>query len=195
VVASAVLYAEDVMQVDAVLTKDDLPELLGQFAPLTIRLGKHGQLIVSDPRDITLIPGAGARVCCKGKLNWTVLGLDVPVTLNSLILILRPEILDDERGNALVFKVEIEHIDLAGVPEVLDDGITDKVNRELAANHVELSWNYVRTLSHTFKLPESLEPLESLDLRAAGGRVLVTAEAIRFSVPFHTAVRRRADAT
>jgi hypothetical protein len=180
------------MQVEAILTKDDLPELIAQFAPLTIRLGKHGHLVVSDPTDVTLIPDAGARVCCKAKLAWIVLGLDVPVTLKSLILILRPEIVNDEKGAALVFKLEIEHIDLAGVPGFLDDSITDKLNRELAANHVELSWNYARTLSHTFKLPESLEPPESLELLAGSGRVQVTADAIRFTVPFRTAVARRA---
>ncbi len=178
------------MHVEAIITTGDLPGLLAQFAPLTIRLGKHGLLIVSEPSDVTFVPGAGARVCCKARLTWTVLGLEGPVTLKSVTSIVRPEIEKRENGEALVFKLAIEHVDFAGVLGVLDKSIMDSMSSELVGKHVELSWNYVRALSHTFKLPESLGPPESFELCAIGGQVHVTAEVLRFTVPFRAAVVR-----
>ena len=71
------------MWIEAVLLKDELSMLVGQFAPVAIRLGEDGELQVHDPGDVTIVPDLGLRVVCKATLHWTVLGFAVPVTLDS----------------------------------------------------------------------------------------------------------------
>jgi hypothetical protein len=178
------------MWLEAILSNEDLTALVGQLAPLTIPLADQGHLEVTDPHDITLVAGVGLRLICKAKLRWPVLGIDVPITLKSVTVVLRPEIAKDESGESLVFKLEIEHADFAGIPTMLDTRITEKVNKELAAKHVELAWDFKKSLSHVFKLPESLQPIDAIALDVAWGEIKVTDKALVFAVSFHAAVTR-----
>ena len=180
------------MWVEAILLKEDLSALVAQFAPLTIRLGHDGHLHVTDPGDVVLLPDTGLRVVCKAKLEWPILGISFPVTLNSLVVILRPKIVPRATGETLVFFLEIEHADLAGVPTMVDNRATEMINSELAAKHVELSWDYINTLTQTFDLPASLQPLEQLALRVGGAKVKVTSEAMGLAILFVANVTRRA---
>jgi hypothetical protein len=73
---------------------------------------------------------------------------------------------------------------------MVDQRILEKVNEALAEN--ELTWHFIRALSHTFALPGSLAPLESLELDVAWGEVRVPDEALVFAVSFHPNVKRHA---
>lgn len=182
------------MWVEAILSKEDLEALVAKMTPLTLRLDDdQGDFHLSDPSEITLVPDVGLRVVCKAKLRWPVLGVDVPVALHSLIVILRPEIAKTDGGDTLVFKLVIEHADLAGVPRIIDDRITQKVNDALAEKHVELAWNFAETLSHAFSLPALLDPVEAIALKVAWGRIKVTSDALVLAVSFHSSVLRRDD--
>ena len=180
------------MWVEAILMKEDLSKLVGQFLPVAIRLGdaNEGELSLTDPSDVSLVAGEGLRVVCKAKVRWPVLGIDVPVTLHSLTILLRPEPVRREHGDAVVFKLEIEHADLAGVPSIIDDRITEYVNKELDAKHVELTWEVANTLAASFELPDALVPLDALKLSVAGVRVKVTTEALGIAVLFDYSVTR-----
>ena len=180
------------MWVEAILMKEDLSKLIGQFLPVAIRLGdaNEGELSLTDPSDVSLVAGEGLRVVCKAKVRWPVLGIDVPVTLHSLTILMRPEPVRREHGDAVVFKLEIEHADLAGVPSMIDDRITEYVNKELDAKHVELTWDVASTLAASFELPDTLVPLDALKLAVAGVRVKVTTEALGVAVLFDYSVTR-----
>jgi hypothetical protein len=176
--------------IEAVLLKEDLAALVGQFTPVTLRLGDDGELRLGPARDVELVPEVGLRAVCEAHLRWSILGIAVPIHVPSLAVVLRPEVEATGAGQRLVFKVEIEHADVAGVPTVIDDRITEKINRELAARHVELAWDYADTLGHVFELPDLLQPLERLELRAAGARVKPTSEAVGLAIEFHARVLR-----
>jgi hypothetical protein len=178
------------MRVEAILSKEDLSLLVGQFAPVTIRLGEDGELHIHDPSDITLVPNVGLRVVCKAHLRWGVLGIGVPMKVNSLVVVIRPAIATRDGVEALVFKLEIEHIDLALLPTGVDNRVTGLVNRELDAKHVELSWDYAATLNHTFALPDTLRPLEHLELTVRGAQVKTTDELMGLAIAFDADVRR-----
>lgn len=178
------------MWLEAILLKDDLSKLVAEFMPVTIRLGDDGELLVSDPSDVSLIGAVGLRVVCKATLRWSVLGITVPVTLHSLTVLLCPEIAQREGGNELVFKLEIEHTNLAGLPTIVDNRVTELVNRELAAKHVELSWNYRATLGHVFDLPDALHPLEQIHLTVEGAKVKSTPEALGLAIQIGARVSR-----
>jgi hypothetical protein len=178
------------MWVEAILLKEELSLLVGQFTPVTIGLGDDGALHIHDPSDITLVPDVGLRVVCKANLRWAVLGIAVPMTINSLVVLVRPAIAKREGIDALVFKLEIEHIDLALLPKGIDDRVTHLVNRELDAKHVELSWDYAATLNHVFTVPGILHPIERLELTVRGARVTTTGEVMGLAIAFGADVRR-----
>jgi hypothetical protein len=180
------------MWVEAVLLGEDLDRLVSQFAPMTIPIGA-GHMVLSAPAPSALVPDVGLRVTCKARVSWPVLGIDVPVTIQSLVVLVRPTIVAGPDGQALVVTVEIESVDLAGVPKMVEEKITERVNADLGRRQVELSWNFARTLSHSFSLPESIRPLASLDLRVLAARLRVMADGVGLAVQLQSAVERTAD--
>lgn len=86
------------MWVEAILGTEDLSQLVAQLLPMTIHLG-DGTLSLSDPKDISLLPDVGLRATCRGHVHWPLLGIEVPVALNLLTVILRPEIARCPRGS------------------------------------------------------------------------------------------------
>lgn len=184
------LFRRD-MWVEAVLLGDDLDRLLAQFAPLTIPIGA-GHLLLSDPAPCVPVPDVGLRVVCKALVHWPVLGMAVPITVHSLTMLVRPEVVAGASGCVLVFKLEVEAMDLAAVPAVLAPRITGMVNDELARRQVELSWGFANALTHSFHLPESMQPLDSLDLTVRAGRVMIRSDGIGLAVQLDSAVQRHA---
>ena len=179
------------MWLEAILSIEDLTALVGQVAPMTLSLADQGHLELTDPREISLVAGVGLRLSCKAKLRWPVLGIDVPISLNSLTLLVRPEIAKSAPGESLLFKLEVEHADFARLPTMIDARITDKVNQTLVAKHVELVWNFTESLSHAFLLPASLQPLHAVALNVVWGQVRVTHEALVLAISFQARVKRQ----
>jgi hypothetical protein len=167
---------------EAIVPKEDLSALIRGMTPLTIRLGEDGRLSLGEPTDISLVENAGLRVVCAAEIHWAVLGISVPVVVRSVTVLLRPEVEERPDGTAIVFRVEIEQADFAGLPDIVDDGITDVVNHELAAKHVELSVPYQRLLGHVFELPDVLQPPERLELVAGGAQLRTTTDALALAI-------------
>jgi hypothetical protein len=178
------------MWLEAIVSKEDLLTLLPSLLPLKFDLSDGGDIFLHDPSGITLVAGSGLRFTCKAKLHYPVLGLKVPVTVSSVSALVRPRIVKAEGGEQLVFGLEVEHVDFAGLPELLDTAITDKITAALRARPLELSWGFQSTLSHTFALPPSLAPLASIGLHAKWGEVRVTEEALVLAVAVQTEVVR-----
>jgi hypothetical protein len=179
------------MWIEAIISTEDLRRTLSEFAPVTIRLSKGGgELALESPSEVSLVADQGVRVVCTAHLHWPILGVNVPLTLKSLIILLCPVIKARSNGNELVLRLEIEHADFALVPTVIDNRITAGVNAELTKKHVELSWRYSDTLEHVFHLPDALAPVESLGLVVTGGVVKVTNEAVGLAVALRCDVRR-----
>ncbi|MDP9036776.1 MAG: hypothetical protein M3O50_18410 [Myxococcota bacterium] len=179
------------MWLEAILTKDDLHAIAAQFAPMRFRLGDNGQLDLDEPTEVSMVPGRGIRIVCAATLHWPVLGMDVPVSIRSAAVVVSLEVEARGDGAALVFKPEIEHANVALLPAMVDGRVTSLVNQELAKKHVELAWNFERTLSHVFPLPEALETTASLGLRVKAGAVKINVDALGFAVSFDTEVQRR----
>jgi hypothetical protein len=180
-----------VVRLEAILTKDDLQRLLRRFAPAVVRLGDGGELSLDDPSEVSLISERGVRVVCSAKLHWPLLGIGVPVAARSLVVMVCPVIEPQPDGEALVFKIHIEHIDVTLLPTFVDDRVTDRVNAELAKKHVELSWHFGRMLSHVFALPEALASTSAIGLEVVTGTLRITDSALAFTVTFRTNVERR----
>jgi hypothetical protein len=185
------------MWAELIFSRDDFARLLEQALPLTIRLGRLGEsttehsLSLSELSEVKLVPDVGLRVVCKARVHWPILGINVPVALNSLVLLFLPTIRKDPEGESLVFRLSIEHANFAGLPTVIDDRITAAVNSKLAEAEQELSWGFSKALAYRGPLPALLDPLESFGIGPAWGKVRVTDEAVVYAASFHFALARR----
>jgi hypothetical protein len=184
------------MRLEAIVSKNDLTQLVAEALPLTMQLGDDGELSLSDATQVTLIPDVGLRIVGALKLRWSVLGITVPITVRSFAVVLRPEVTggDSEHGEQLTFKVQLDHADVAGLPSPIDQGVVVLVNRELE-KHMELAWGYARTLTQSFDLPDTVQPLESFDLNVDSACVKTTDDALGLAIRFHARVRRRGEST
>lgn len=98
---------------EAIFTGEDLARILTRVMPLTIDIDDAGNhFLLHDPKAVELVADQGVRLQCAANVLWTVLGLHVPVTLHSVSVLLRPEIVKRAEGETLV----IEHADFASVP-------------------------------------------------------------------------------
>jgi hypothetical protein len=190
------------MWVEAILSKDNVISLVGDFLPVSIHLGENADdghyLELFQPRQVSLVEGQGLRMSCGARIRWPILGIDLPVTVESVTLLLCPYIPAPPAKDAaaaaardeLVFRLTVEAIDFAWAPAAIDDRIAEKINHELAKKHALLSWPFGKTLSHVFELPSFLPPLEAVALKVAWGQVRVTSEAVVIAVSFHSRVLR-----
>jgi hypothetical protein len=181
------------MWVEAILSKENVVALVGDFLPLSIHLGENPDdghyLELFEPRDVSLVESQGLRMSCRARVRWPILGIDLPVTVESVTLLLCPSIPEPSQDE-LIFKLTIEAIDLAWAPSVIDDRITEKINDELAKKHALLSWRFGETLSHVFQMPQFLPPLEAVALDVAWGQVRVASDAMVIAISFHSRVLR-----
>jgi hypothetical protein len=185
------------MWIEVIFSRDDLVRLLAEAFPFTIHLNGSAaehSLSLTDLGDVTLVGEVGLRVVCKARLRWPLLGIDVPVALNSLTLLLLPAVGHTNTGEeTLTFRVSIEHADFAGLPSLVDSGITSAINAKLAAKEAALSWRFTKALTYVARFPAMLEPLESFAIRPAWGKVRITDDAIVYAASFHSALVRRGD--
>jgi hypothetical protein len=185
------------MWIEVILSRDDLVRVLGEAFPFTIHLNgatAEHSLSLTDLGEVTLLADVGLRVVCKARVRWPVLGIDVPVAVNSLTLLLLPTIGRTNAGEeTLAFRASIEHADFAGLPSLVDNGITAAINAKLAAKEAALSWRFTKALTYVARLPAILEPLESFAIRPAWGKVRITDDAIVYAASFHSALVRRGD--
>jgi hypothetical protein len=181
------------MWIEAVFTNDDLLDVLRRFSPLEIRLGETGTLALASPATVSTIVDEGIGVVCDATLHYPVLGIELPVHMNGLTVLIHPAVVDlpGAAGQALVFTLQIDHTGLALLPQLFDHSVTKLVNEELVKKHFELSWNFHDTLSHVFQLPAALS-VASLGLKVTAGKVKITANAVGFAVCFDTQVEKRA---
>ena len=160
------------MWLEAILAKHDLVALLPELMPLTVRLSGGGSVELEAPSDIELVADTGLRFTCKAKVHWPVLGIQVPVTLRSLTALVKPQIAESSTGDRLVFSFRVENADFAGLPDVVDEKITEKINETLVRDHVALEWDFTDSLSHVFKMPATLEHFEALGLQVAWSQMM-----------------------
>ncbi len=177
------------MWVEAILTQEDLREFLERLVPVTLRLGEQADLCLDAPFVVSLTSEKGLSVACHGKLKWPLFGVNVPATLDSLVLLVHPEVEARKEGHTLVFKLRIEKASVAFLPAAISRRLVSRVNEELAKEHLELGWNFGKTLTHLFPLPRSIESAEALKVSVTDGTTRITATAFGFAVAFKTAVQ------
>jgi len=174
------------MWIEAIVSQEDFTGLAAELLPVRVHLGQADSdhyLFLSAAREVSLVEGKGLRVTCNAQIRWPVLGIDIPINIDALTVLLEPSIAQE--GEALELGLRIEHADVAWVPAILDEKIVDTVNQALTKKSAELSWNFSKALSQDFVLPAMLQPLLALGLKAGWGKIRTTHEAMVLVISFH----------
>jgi hypothetical protein len=174
------------MWVEAIVSLEDFQSLAAELLPVRVHLGAADSdhyLFLSAASEVSLVEGRGLRVVCNAQIRWPVLGMDLPINVDRLTVMLEPSVPNE--GGELSVSVQLEHADVAWVPSMLDTKIVSAINEALKKREGELSWSFARSLSHDFALPDMLQPLRALQLKAAWGKTRVTSEAMVLVISFH----------
>jgi hypothetical protein len=179
------------MWVEAIIAREDFAALAAELFPLSVHLGASDSehyLLLSAATAVSLVEGRGLRLTCNAQIRWPMLGIDVPINVEALTVLVEPSV--PEGSESLVLGVQLEHANVSWLPALVDAKIVEAVNDSLKTKSRELSWNFTKTLSHEFPLPELLQPIRALDLNVAWGKVRVTAEALVLVISFRAAAVR-----
>lgn len=174
------------MWLEAIVSLEDFQALAAELLPVRVQLGAADSdhyLFLSAASQVSLVEGRGLRVVCNAQIRWPVLGMDIPINVDSLTVMLEPSV-PNESGELFV-GVQLEHADVAWVPSMLDKKIVGAINEALQQKNAELAWRFETALSHEFPLPEMLQPVRALGLKAGWGKVRVTGEAMVLAISFH----------
>jgi hypothetical protein len=181
------------MFLEALLTRDEIHARLEEAFPFLIRIGDPSAghtLTFTDLGEVKLVEDVGLHIACKARVHWPVLGIDVPVVLRSLRLVVIPRMKSGPLCDVLAFHVAIEHAGVPVVPDAIEHEVIVAINRRLADEHVEAEWAFATLFDHVLPLPRMIEPLDAALLRATWGRLRVTGEAIVIAVSVHAAILR-----
>jgi len=183
------------MWLEAILSADDLRHALTELLPVTLRLGNEGgALMMGAPTDVELVPDLGLRCKCPAEVTWPLLGIHVPVKLHSVSFVLTPKIVRKDESELLVFELVLEHADVALLPDVIDNRITDAINAELRKHHAELAWDFTRTLHASVPLPDTVAPPRTFSIRTHGAMMRVSEQAAVLAMSFKASFREKATA-
>jgi hypothetical protein len=188
------------MWLEAIVSQDDFSAFGAEVLPLTIHLGEPSSghyLSLSAPAEVSLVENRGLRITCNADIHWPVLGMEIPVHVQGLTVLLEPKVSSAASSttpggdDALSLGMQIEHADVAWVPAALDAKIVEAINAALEKKSAELSWHFAKTLGHLFELPALVQPLYGVDLKVAWGKVRTTTEAMVLVVSFHAHALRQ----
>src|SRR5262245_24374413 len=174
------------MHITVELEKETLSQLLGDLLPITIVLdearGLDGRWVRIQPVQHLEIHAEGIRLITSGELRWTVGFLPVTITVERLVLILRPIVTGAGAASRLLFQPVLEEADLRHLPALLDRGIVELINGALEGRSERLAWDVGRTLALRFILPDALDPLEAAAVDVEAVRLRVRDEVLVLTV-------------
>jgi hypothetical protein len=179
------------MWLEAIITQEDLVQVLGELLPVKIHLNEAEENAPKPPERwlrlgaataVALVPDQGLRVTCAAELCWSIAGLSPTVELDELRVLLRPQVVEKNAGNVLEFQLEIEEADFHILPDFLDATVVKAINLALAAR--KLTWNFTETLTRTVGLGKALEPVEALKIEVLWGKHRIGADAVTLVVSF-----------
>jgi hypothetical protein len=187
------------MRLTARLDESTVAVLLDQLLPVTIDLQEEEPgtrwVRVHKPQRFEFVAGQGIRIHTAAVFQWTALGFRIPVTIESIELMLRPLVVEEGEGlGKLVFRPEIEGTDFRMVPAFIDAQIARVINAKLADQGDRLAWHFGQTLAAHYTLPPTISPTADFDLVARDAVVETTNDNLVLSVTLEMRFTREAQA-
>jgi len=183
------------MDIKVRLDEEMLRRLLSDILPITVllddELGRDGRWVaIGRAERLELIPGEGVRLATSGELRWPLKIAPVTLTLNELQLVVRPIVVGEGPSTRLLFRPQIEHIDLERLPSFVDRGVVALVNRALESRSHLLAWHVADSIGQHFSLPETLIPLETATVDVVSAALAIDERGIDLAVTLDMNVTR-----
>ena len=118
--------------------------------------------------------------------------MPVTITVERLVLMLRPIVTGAGAASRLLFRPMLEKADLRNVPALLDRRIVGLVNSALETRTERLAWDVGRTLALRFVLPNTLNPLEAAGVDVEAARLRVRDDVLELTVTLTMHISRLA---
>jgi len=177
------------MWLEAIITHEDLVNIVGQLLPVKIYLHQEGEemdkdrwLLLQPATEVTLVADEGLRVTCPAELSWSIAGVSPTMKLDKLRVLLSPEVVENTHGYALEFHIKVEQADFHRLPDFVDAKIADAVNAALATK--KLPWHFGEMLTRTVPLGKMFEPLEALKIDVSWGEERVKTDVLGLAISF-----------
>lgn len=183
------------MWLEAIISQEDLVQVMGEFLPVKIFLDQsevgegekkkdepERSLLLHTASQVTLVPDEGVRVTCPAELTWSIAGMSPTMKIDALQVMIRPRVVEKNKGHVLEFGMEVEEADFHVLPGFLDDTIAKAVNAALATKKPD--WNFTETLTRTVGLGKMFDPVESLKIDVQWGKTKMGGEALGLVVSF-----------
>jgi hypothetical protein len=183
------------VQIRARLDETTIRQLLGELLPLKVLIDDPGEksrwIQIDEATEVDFIADEGLRILSRGRIQWAAAGVPIAVTLTSIQLMIRPEVVSDAHGGRLVFRPSVEDLDLKNVPGFIDRSVLGMVNGRLQAQGDELAWDFGRALTVNAPLPATILPPEAFHVTVRAATALVLADAIELDFSFDMSFTRR----
>lgn len=183
------------MWLEAIISQEDLVQVMGEFLPVKIFLdqGEVGEgekkrdepersLLLHTASQVTLVPDEGVRVTCPAEITWSIAGVSPTMKIDALQVMIRPRVVEKNKGHVLEFGMEVEEADFHALPGFIDTTIAKAVNAALAGK--KPSWNFTETLTRTVGLGKMFDPVEALKIEVQWGKTKMGGEALGLVVSF-----------
>ena len=125
-------------------------------------------------------------------MRWVIGFLPVTITVERLVLMLRPFVAGAGAASRLLFRPVLEEADLRTVPALFDRGIVGLVNSALETRSERLVWDVGRTLALRFVLQNTLNPLEAAAIDVEAARLRVRDDLLELTVTLTMHISRLA---
>jgi hypothetical protein len=170
------------------LDEATVKKLLGELLPAKVMVDEPGDrarwILIEAASRVDFVAGEGLHVQTSGQIQWYAAALPLNLTLTSVKLLLRPEVVEEASAARLVFHPSLVDLDLKNVPDFLDRRLVSIVNARLESQGNELAWHFGRTLAVDVAMPSTIVPGQAFQMAVRAAAVEVLADAIELTVDF-----------
>lgn len=163
-------------------TASELESLIRASLPLRIDLSNPEDgtrtLDVDAITSVSLIPSVGIRAVGHVRVEWPVLGIQIPATVDDLELHVLLSISGQGDDATLRVQFQIEDADIRNVPGFIEKPVIAKVNAALVSDAATISWGLGKTISTRVALPKMLMPARTLALGVVAATLSVSEAAL-----------------
>ncbi len=165
----------------------ELQSLAHSLLPLRIDLRGDDDnprwLDIEAPLDARMIPDLGFSLAVRATVHWPKRALFDEFRVERVEVRLEPRLETSEEGIALVIALEVGAIDVAWVPNFVDEAIVNAINKRLEEAGVELRWEFSGSLSVAFDEPGEHNNIERVTLDLQTAKLDIHADGVQLEAP------------
>jgi len=183
------------MKLTATLTTEELRGLAQSLIPLRVDLRAEPDddprwLDVDELYEAQMIADQGLSLAARAIVRWPERALFDEFRTQRVELLLVPRLEPSPEGVALAVHVRFGALDVAWVPDFVEQAVVDAINARLAKSGAELRWNMSGTLTFGFDEPGEQSNIERICFGLPNATLTVTADGVRVEGEMTISLRR-----